>query len=160
MNGINRRKESGLTIEKLKSCVSYNKDTGEMLRIFKAKKSSVAGHIWETRYRVICINYNKYYAHRLAWFYVTGSWPKEFIDHKNGNGLDNSWSNLRECSKSENNQNKIIQSNNSSGLKGIWFDKINSKWRAGIRVSGKDIYLGRYDTPEEAHLSYRQATAK
>jgi len=82
---------------------------------------------------------------------------KVHIDHINGNKLDNRKSNLRVCSASDNLKNRGKQRNNTSGYKGVIYDKERSKWRAEICTNGKRKYLGRYDTVEDAAEAYRKA---
>lgn len=75
----------------------------------------------------------------------------------NGNTLDNRKQNLRICSNQENSFNKNKNSNNSSGYKGVYFDKERNKWRSAIQFNGKSIKSPkRYDTPEEAYEWYVQ----
>lgn len=82
------------------------------------------------------------------------------IDHINGNGLDNRRGNLRLASKSQNSKNRPLYANNTSGYKGVSWAKTVKKWRAEIRVNGQGIYLGIFDTPEEAHAAYCEAAKK
>ena len=78
---------------------------------------------------------------------------KPCVDHKNNNKLDNNISNLRWCTSQENNRNKSMYCNNSSGYKGVTFDKKANKWRAQITIDGIQIHLGYYDTIEEATIA-------
>jgi hypothetical protein len=82
------------------------------------------------------------------------------IDHINGNTLDNRKCNLRICTHSENAKNRKRNENNTSGYKGVGFLKHNRKWRSRIRVNGKKIYLGCFNTAEEAHRAYCEASKK
>lgn len=97
---------------------------------------------------------NRYnlYLHR----FIMGN-PEDniIVDHINRDRLDNRKYNLRFCSLQENNMNKGIQSNNSSGYPGVSYSK--NKWRAYIGINGKQIHLGRYNTIEEAIEARRQA---
>lgn len=85
---------------------------------------------------------------------------KMHIDHINGDRLDNRRENLRVCTASQNSMNRGAQANNSSGYKGVIFDKNRVKWRAEICHGGKRLYLGRYNTAEEAAIAYNAAALK
>jgi hypothetical protein len=91
--------------------------------------------------------------HRL----ITNADKTKEVDHINGNSLDNRRSNLRTCSHAENNQNKGKQSNNTSGYKGVMWDKGTGRWRAKIAKDGKDIHVGRFDDLVEAAKAYDMA---
>lgn len=95
-------------------------------------------------------------AHRLAWLYVYGEWPKDMIDHVNGDGTFNAISNLREADNTLNKQNQRIPNKNSkSKLLGAYARK--EKFRSQIMVNRKAIGLGTYETAEEAHQAYLSA---
>lgn len=97
-------------------------------------------------------------AHRLAWLYMTGSLPKEQIDHIDGNRANNKWDNLREANNAQNNRNGGLRVNNTSGFKGVYFNQ--GKWRAQITVDYKVKYLGTFSSAEEGHLAYIAASKK
>lgn len=145
-----------LTQELLKQSLDYNPDTG----IFNRKiNGRVAGTICKRSGYVSISVYNKrYYAHRLAWLYTNCVWPIEQIDHINGIRNDNRISNLREATKNENQRNKKIQTNNSSGYKGVYFDTNRNRWRACIRVNNKLIHLGSYIKLIDAAIAYQTAS--
>jgi hypothetical protein len=82
------------------------------------------------------------------------------IDHKNGDGLDNRKSNLRICTQSQNQMNKLKNCNNKSGYKGVSWDKTRNKWRSFIMLAGKNKCLGRFNSPEQAALAYNRAATK
>lgn len=73
-----------------------------------------------------------------------------YVDHINGNRLDNRKCNLRICTNQENNFNAIARNNNTSGYKGVWFDKTRNKWVSEIKISGRKIFIGRYEDIKEA----------
>jgi hypothetical protein len=106
-------------------------------------------------YVVIGAMKNQFYAHRLAWFYMTGRWPKEQIDHINGNRADNRFCNLREASDGYNKQNRrAAQADNKCGFLGVHWNKQARAWQAELKTKGRKTYLGRFKTPEEAHEAY------
>lgn len=82
------------------------------------------------------------------------------VDHVSGNGLDNRRSNLRLATASQNRCNTGLRSNNTSGIKGVTWDKYNRKWRAQIRWLGKVQYLGCYADKAEAQAAYAVASEK
>lgn len=125
----------------------------------KIHEGNMAGSVYsiEKPYIRITIENVNYSAHRLAWFYVYGVWPKGQIDHINGDKSDNKIINLREASNSQNNQNKKVRKDSSTGIKGVSFDKRKNKYRAAIKVDGAQISLGSFKTPEEAHAAYCRA---
>lgn len=86
--------------------------------------------------------------------------PGMFVDHINGNRLDNRRENLRVCTPSENVRNQKRSSTNTSGFKGVYWDKNAEKWKAQIQSGGKKINLGHYQTPEAAHQAYCSASKK
>jgi hypothetical protein len=89
-----------------------------------------------------------------------GGWPEKGIDHINGNGADNSWSNLRAANQHQNIANGRMWSHNTSGFKGASYRRDIQKWRASIQVRGRPIHLGNFKTPQEAHAAYRKAAER
>lgn len=81
-------------------------------------------------------------------------------DHTNGDGLDNTRANLRVCTRSQNARNRGKQRDNTSGFKGVFFKNARGKWRAQIRVGGKQTNLGDYSTAEDAYRAYCDACIK
>lgn len=82
-----------------------------------------------------------------------------FTDHIDGNGLNNQRINLRTCTPAENNRNRRVSKNSSTGLKGV-FRRPRAKgdrFMAAITHNNKSVYLGTFDTPEEAHQAYCSA---
>jgi len=84
----------------------------------------------------------------------------EYVDHRDGDGLNNHRENLRLASHAENIRNSRKYDNNTSGHKGTCWSKHTSKWMAHIRVSGKLKHLGYFDNIEDAAAAYRQAATK
>lgn len=143
-----------LTKERLRELLDYNPATGEFFcktnRQGPRRPGDRAG-CTNNKYWEIIIDRKKYRAHKLAWFYVYGFWPKK-LDHKNRNPLDNRISNLREASNGQNMANRGMQKNNRSGFKGVFWYR--QRWQAMISHNRKAIYLGRFPTPELAHAAY------
>ena len=106
-NGLQDRSSSeggaDLTAERLRGLLEYDGTTG----VFHWKGTGErAGSIQDKGYRTIEIGGRSYYAHRLAWLYTYGSWPNDELDHIDRNKDNNSISNLRDVSRSENNRNR------------------------------------------------------
>jgi hypothetical protein len=85
---------------------------------------------------------------------------KEHIDHINHNTLDNTRENLRIATKSQNGANRGKQMNNTSGYKGVYWHKGVGKWIAQIKVDGKIIYLGLFESKIDAAIVYNQAATE
>lgn len=82
------------------------------------------------------------------------------VDHKNGNRLDNRRQNLRQCSVSQNQQNRRSTPMNTSGFRGVHWAKHEHKWKAAIRVDGRKVHLGYHLAPEDAARAYDRAAVK
>ena len=83
--------------------------------------------------------------------------PRKWVDHVNGNKLDNRRENLRICKPRENCRNKKGVKNTSSQYKGVCKCKRTGRWAASIGVDFKTIWLGRHSTEEEAARAYDAA---
>lgn len=109
-------------------------------------------------YVEIRIDNKLYYGHRLAWFYVYGTWPINQIDHKNNIRHINSLINLQEATQLENNKKLGMKSTNTSGYKGVF--KKGNKFISKIVVNRKNIYIGTFNCPIEAAKAYDLAAQK
>lgn len=96
--------------------------------------------------------------HRLILGLVRGDGI--LVDHRNLNGLDNRRSNLRICTRQQNQWNKTMLSTNRSGFKGVYFHRISGRWSARIQMDGRSAYLGLFDTPEDAAAAYNEAACR
>jgi hypothetical protein len=150
------RKESLVSAEHARSILDYDPGTG----IFTWKKragKTPDDNRWNTRnacneagathcggYREICINGNRFLSHRLAWLIDTGEWPKDQIDHIDGDRSNNRRLNLRQATDSDNRKNQKIRSNNSSTVMGVSWRPKYGAWRARINVNKKDVHLGSF----------------
>lgn len=145
----------GLTQERLKELLSYDPLTGifvwEVDR-YRVKRGDRAGSISPTtKYRVIRLDQKNYAEHRLAWFYMTGEWPSDEIDHRDLDRQNNKWGNLRPASSSQNKANRKAR-----GVypKGVCFHKPSGWFTSRVHKNGKQISLGCFRTAEAAHAAY------
>lgn len=142
----------------------YERSTGEFFWLVNkgrdGKAGARAGALTARGYIEIGLCGRTYLAHRLAWFFVYGAWPKyEAVDHINGNKGDNRIENLRDVSDEINAHNVFApRSDNRTGLRGVFPNK--KRFSAQIQVRGVAHHLGTFDTPEEAHQVYMQAKAR
>jgi hypothetical protein len=99
------------------------------------------------------------YAHRLAWLFIYGEYPENEIDHINGIKTDNNIDNLRDVTRETNMRNmNFARTNNLLNILGV--SKSGKKFISRIRTNLGRIYLGTFDTAEEAHQSYIKAKEK
>lgn len=112
--------------------------------------SSFRWRVRVSKYTQYAYNNNKLgYLHRFLLFAPKGV----IVDHKNLNGLDNRLENLRLVTRGQNSQNRAVRA--QSGIKGVY--QVKDKYVSQIQVNGKNIYLGRFDFPEEAGERYDEA---
>ena len=107
-----------------------------------------------------CINVCNYgkiknvLVHRLvAIAFIDNPFNKACVDHINNDKTNNNLSNLRWVTMQENNMNRSINYNNTSTIKGVSWNKRDRRWRAYIRLHGKEIHIGLYNTLEEARIA-------
>jgi hypothetical protein len=149
-----------LTQEKLKQILHYDLETGVwtwIIKTNKQRKSKIAGTFYG-RYQRISIDKKLYQAHRLAFLYVYGSMPVLEIDHIDGDGFNNKFSNLREVTHSVNLQNrKKADRDNKTGFLGVSYNNGMKAFSAVIYSKGKRIHLGYKQSAVEAHALYLEA---
>lgn len=147
-----------LTVERLKELLAYDPETGKFTRAnttggravgTEAGTTDVYGH------RTINVDGKKYRTARLAFFYMTGEWPKGDADHINGVRDDDRWSNLRDATRTQNLAN--MRGKGASGIKGASWVTAKAKWKAQIRIDGKNKHLGYFDDPQDASAAYAVA---
>jgi len=149
-----------LTQERLKSLLHYDKETGIFTwkkRKTSVREGSVAGHTHPNGYIRICIHGTLYSAHRLAFLYEQGAWPKAQVDHENRVRTDNRWVNLREVTCMENRRNSTLSRKNTSGYNGVTWNAAREKWVAQIKAENHSQYLGGFDEIEDAVAARREA---
>lgn len=151
---------NALTADELRRVLSYCPKTGEFRWLAKTgtanrvKAGQLAGSV-SLGYVKIQVFGRRYFAHRLAWLYVMGAWPREDIDHKDGNRANNTWSNLREATDSQNMRNAKPILGTRAGLKGVTYLPKKGLFNARITADGgRRISLGCYKTADEAHSAY------
>lgn len=150
--------KADLTAARLRELLHYDPETGVFTRkksVCNAAEGKIAGSRHSEGYLEITIDYKKYYAHRLAWMYINGVMPNGMIDHVDGVRSNNRISNLRTVDFYGNSHNvRKKSSGGTSSYLGVCFDKGTSRWKAQIRAFGKYMYLGLFDSEEEAHAAY------
>lgn len=158
---------TSITQNELKNLFSYDPETGIFIRLVttspNAQMGNEAGCIVKSRntfYKKIVINGPVYFAHRLAWLYMTGSFPQKELDHIDGDGLNNKFNNLREATRSQNGANSGTRKNNKLGVKGVYHDKINGGYVAQIGFKNQLFYLGYFKNLEAAKKAYDEAAVK
>jgi hypothetical protein len=153
--------DRGLSHSYLKSVLYYDPWTGVFTRLKQTSNRVIIGDDARVKrkdgYYQVCVQAKVYLAHRLAWFYVHGVWPKEEIDHKNRDPSDNRIANLREATSLQNKYNGKKRSNNTSGFIGVCYYKAYDKWTAAHTTNGVSVFLGYFDTAEEASAAYQVA---
>jgi hypothetical protein len=138
----------------------YEKSTGKFFWIkrinSRGNPGKEAGNIVTDGGRFITYKKRRWQASRLAWYFVYGCFPVFCIDHINGNRDDNRIENLREVTVRENMQN--MKTHREGKLVGAHKRK-NNKWESHIKINGKIIYLGTFDSDKEASDKYWEAAS-
>ncbi len=152
-----------LTQARLKELLHYNPDTG--IFTWRANYSSrtkgePAGNVHHKGYVRIGIDMCSYFAHRLAFLYMLGDFPKHGTDHINHVKDDNRWVNLRDVSQKLNNKNITLPKNNTSGVVGVYWNKLRHKWQAYVIVNKKQIHLGLFNCITAATIARKTAEVK
>ena len=147
-----------ITQSELKSYLSYNSDTGLFTWLVslsnRTKIGKIAGSIYLNGYVYVGLLGKQHRAHRLAWFYVNGTWPKDQIDHINRVKHDNRISNLRESTCRKNARNR---SDNFNKEVGVGHDKTSDRYIAKIRMNNKLIHLGVFEDLQSAIQARKEA---
>ena len=133
--------------------------TGRRVRVGDIAGSLLRDRADRQRWRMN-IHSRSYYVHRLAFLYMKGRWPRGQIDHKNGDTLDNSWLNLRECTGFQNQANRGPNKNNKLAIKGVSYNKKTKKFQASLRANGKRVHQSYHSTSEDAARAYKRAAKK
>ena len=143
-----------LTQERLKELLRYDPETGFftwMIARQRVRKGSPAGCLHKHGYWVIKVDGCSYKTSRLAWLYMVGEWPRHQIDHSDLDRRNDRWDNLREATVAQNNTNRRAQKNNSCGVKWAYWKRTHNKFEGQIRIEGKLISAGLFETAIEAN---------
>lgn len=147
-----------ITALELRERLQYDPNSGRWVWLKTPRKGfegKPAGSLDVKGYWCIKIDGKSYKASRLAYLYMTGEWPEDEMDHIDGTPWNDCWVNLRPATRTENNSNRRMRDNNTSGAIGVFWNEANQKWIAQINK----MYLGSYDSFEEA-VAARDAAAK
>lgn len=150
------------TAEYVRSVLDYDPETG----LFRWRVShpgigigEVAGRLSRTvGYWQIGVAGREYGAHRLAFLIMTGEWPLAQMDHIDLNRANNRWANLRPATQQQNEHNKALRKDSTSGIRGVSWNKLQRRWVAhiGHPVMKKTVHLGTFKDREEA-MAAREA---
>ncbi|RTY61958.1 HNH endonuclease [Pseudomonas veronii] len=146
--------------EELKSVLAYDADTGQFTWLVNSSARVQAGRSAgymrkRDGYIVVRVRGHGYSAHRLAWFYTHGVWPV-VIDHIDRNRSNNAMENLREATASQNGMNTGIRELNTSGYRGVTWNKAARRWQAQARLNGRNFYLGVFESAVMASEVYEE----
>lgn len=149
-----------LTPKRIRELFIYEPDTGNLVWLVtkssKAPRGSVAGSAGSKGHIYIQVDYTMYAAHQIVYLLHHGFIPDE-IDHIDQDKTNNRIENLRACTSSQNKGNIGLLRNNRTGYRGVSMNGRSGFYHAQIKIHGKQTYLGRFSTPEEAALRYNEA---
>jgi hypothetical protein len=163
MAPTSRKRREALTAERARQLLSYDPDTGVLLRLVTTSPRSMAGMVAGSKrrdgYRKLLVDRVEYFAHRVAWLLHHGEWPDE-VDHINGDPSDNRMINLRSVTHAQNTRNSRQRPIGASGYRGVRLHRRSGLWRAVIGTGGQYLSLGYFKDPEEAHKAYCSAVER
>lgn len=156
-----------ITPELCRQLLRYDPETGKLYWLPRPRElfaSDRSFTMWHTRYagkeaftaddgrgyKNGAILYATHLAHRVIWAIARGEWPAEAIDHINGNRSDNRLANLRQATTAENQRNRGVPANNSSGAMGVSWSIRKGCWQAKLNSGGKTVWLGYFDRLDQA----------
>lgn len=145
-----------ITQELIKHLYDYDQDNGGLRRKVSVsrntKRGDVVGRVTSGKYHSTTIKGKEFQIHRLVWLWHYGDLP-DFIDHKDGDPENNRIENLREATNSQNQYNKRMQKNNSSGYKNVY--RKGDKWSVQFRIEKKLKYFGAFEDILDADYAAR-----
>ncbi|MCP4314773.1 MAG: HNH endonuclease [Hyphomicrobiales bacterium] len=146
------RKDLPLTVDRARELLKYDRTAGGLFwRVGGPghRKGKRAGAVCGL-YRQIMLDCVNYREHRIIWLMQTGSWPPALVDHRDGNGLNNAWDNLRQATYSQNAFNRRPGKRNTTGHVGVCPDKASGKFEAHITINGRIHHLGKFECVADA----------
>lgn len=153
-----------ITQKELKKILYYNSLTGDFTRLKKTapcvKIGDIAGSVALDGCRQISVKGKLYKAHRLAFLYMEGQFPKDGVDHKDHNRDNNAWLNLRHATQSINLKNQSKRKDSLAEVVGVNWIKRRKKWRSRITTNGEEIHLGMFKDKKEAIRVRKEAEKK
>ena len=172
-----KAKQTPITAEYVRSILDYDPETGVFVWKERPCEHFVdrrATKIWNTRYarqragtlatnnygytrRIIRIDGTTYTANRVAYLMMTGEWPVDTVDHRNLDGTDDKWCNLRLANMKQQQSNK---KGRGKFLKGVQFERRGNKFVAKISIDNRSVYLGTFGCPAAASFAYQIAADK
>ncbi|EHK4563528.1 HNH endonuclease [Salmonella enterica] len=159
------KKQLIMSVGDIRDLIDYNPETGILtakVNFSGRQAGSVIGSQTWQGYYAFSLFGKKCFAHRLAWLLHYGEWPSQPIDHINGIKTDNSIKNLRLCSLSQNQFNKPTQKNNTTGVKGVYWNKRDKRYVASVQFNGKKYSAGHHkdiESAKEAVMKLREKLA-
>lgn len=149
-----------LTQQILHELLDYDPDSGALTWKHRDRKWFDSDRIhksWNTRYagttagaiqvnrrgyrrRIISLFRRRHNEHRVIWLYMTGAWPSGEIDHVDQDATNNSWGNLRDVGRLQNNLNQSMRSDNKSGATGVSWSQRSGKWLGRVVVQGRVVF--------------------
>lgn len=161
---INKAWEATVSAEKVRELFDYDPLTGVLTRKVRTsnriKAGDIAGYTHVRGYRRVRFCGRNVLVHRVIWIWMTGSWPKDQVDHEDGKTSRNVWSNLREATYEETPRNKSLHKNNKSGHPGVYRRTGKDRWIADITANGRRYYLGDFKTLAGAVAARAAAKAR
>lgn len=133
------------------------KNDNHRLNKIAGTKSKSDGYIY-IRVKANTIKSKRYLAHRLIWLYHNKKYPKNLIDHIDGDRSNNKIENLREATSQQNSMNRKVRNDSNTGIKGVFYSKEKNSYCSAIMVNEKRIHLGTFKTIEEARDVYNTAS--
>lgn len=153
-------------LQRIRECLNYDPKSGILIWVkpqcsrLRVGQRAGSSRFNPSPYRVI--NFGSVgqrarhcFEHHVVWYLMTGEWPTKQIDHRDRNGLNNQWANLRLATTHQQQLNKRSSRPNTIGFKGL--RRVKSGFVAQISIKGKNKYLGRFSSREEAAAAYEAA---